>query len=99
ALGKRLTGTMIIYSVLFGVLVANLTYIMVIKAPEYQNLPSNNHTMAREATMERGTISTIDGTVLAQSVRQADGTYKREYPARTLAAHIVGYTSQKFGSA
>lgn len=99
ALGKRLTGTMIIYSVLFGVLVANLTYIMVIKAPEYQNLPSNNHTMAREATMERGTISTIDGTVLAQSVRQEDGTYKREYPAGTLAAHIVGYTSQKFGSA
>ncbi|MEE0706620.1 MAG: FtsW/RodA/SpoVE family cell cycle protein [Adlercreutzia sp.] len=99
ALGKRLTGTMIIYSVLFGVLVANLTYLMVIKAPEYQNMPSNNHTMAREATMERGTISTVDGTVLAQSVRQEDGTYKREYPAGTLAAHIVGYTSQKFGSA
>lgn len=99
ALGKRLTGTMFFYSLLFAVLVANLTYIMVIKAPEYQNMPSNNHTMAREATMERGTISTIDGTVLAQSVRQDDGTYKREYPAGTLAAHVVGYTSQKFGAA
>ena len=99
ALGKRLTGAMLMYSLLFAVLVANLTYIMVIKAPEYQNMPSNNHTIAREAKMERGTISTEDGVVLARSVRQDDGTYKREYPAGTLAAHIVGYSSQKFGTA
>lgn len=39
ALGKRLTGTMIVFSVLFAVLVANLTYLMVIKAPEYQSMP------------------------------------------------------------
>ena len=99
ALGKRLTGTMMIFSLLFAVLVANLTYLMIIKAPEYQNMPSNNHTIAREAQMERGTISTVDGTVLAQSVRQEDGSYRREYPAGTLAAHIVGYASQKFGTA
>ncbi|MCU7584783.1 FtsW/RodA/SpoVE family cell cycle protein [Adlercreutzia muris] len=99
ALGKRLTGTMMIFSLLFAVLVANLTYLMIIKAPEYQNMPSNNHTIAREAQMERGTISTVDGTVLAQSVRQEDGSYQREYPAGTLAAHIVGYASQKFGTA
>ena len=99
ALGKRLTGAMLMYSLLFAVLVANLTYIMIIKAPEYQNMPSNNHTIAREAKMERGTISTEDGVVLARSVRQDDGTYKREYPAGTLAAHIVGYSSQKFGTA
>ena len=60
-LGKRLTGTMIVFSVLFAVLVANLTYLMVIKAPEYQSMPSNNHTIAKEARMERGTISTADG--------------------------------------
>ena len=99
ALGKRLTGAMLMYSLLFAVLVANLTYIMIIKAPEYQNMPSNNHTIAREAKMERGTISTEDGVVLARSVRQDDGTYTREYPAGTLAAHIVGYSSQKFGTA
>ena len=99
ALGKRLTGAMLMYSLLFAVLVANLTYIMIIKAPEYQNMPSNNHTIAREAKMERGTISTEDGVVLARSVRQDDGAYKREYPAGTLAAHIVGYSSQKFGTA
>ncbi|WP_304426949.1 FtsW/RodA/SpoVE family cell cycle protein [uncultured Adlercreutzia sp.] len=99
ALGRRLTGTMMIYSVLFAVLVANLTYLMIIKAPEYQNMPANNHTMVREAKMERGTISTVDGTVLAQSVRQDDGSYVREYPAGTLAAHVVGYASERFGTA
>lgn len=99
ALGKRLTGTMMIFSLLFAVLVANLTYLMIIKAPEYQNMPSNNHTLAREAQMERGTISTVDGVVLAKSVRQDDGSYVREYPAGTLAAHVVGYTSQRFGTA
>ncbi|MEC4184271.1 FtsW/RodA/SpoVE family cell cycle protein [Adlercreutzia sp. R21] len=99
ALGKRLTGAMLMYSLLFAILVANLTYLMIIKAPEYQNMPSNNHTIAREAKMERGTISTVDGVVLARSVRQDDGSYTREYPAGTLAAHIVGYSSQKYGTA
>ncbi|WP_302962021.1 FtsW/RodA/SpoVE family cell cycle protein [uncultured Adlercreutzia sp.] len=99
ALGKRLTGTMMIFSLLFAVLVANLTYLMIIKAPEYQNMASNNHTIAREAKMERGTISTVDGVVLATSVLQEDGSYVREYPAGTLAAHVVGYTSQRFGTA
>ena len=99
ALGKRLTGTMMIFSLLFAVLVANLTYLMIIKAPEYQNMASNNHTIAREAKMERGTISTVDGVVLATSALQEDGSYVREYPAGTLAAHVVGYTSQRFGTA
>jgi peptidoglycan glycosyltransferase len=98
ALGKRLTGAMIVYSVLFAILVANLSYIMIFKASEYQNMPSNNHTIAQQAKIERGTISTEDGVVLAQSVLQSDGTYKREYPAGTLAAHVVGYSSEKYGT-
>ena len=72
---------------------------MVVQADYYQNMAGNNHTIAKEARMERGTISTADGTVLATSVRQEDGSYKREYPAGELAAHIVGYTSQRFGTA
>lgn len=98
ALGKRLTGTLIVFSALFALLVANLTYIMVINAENYQNMPGNNHTLAREAKTERGAIETYDGTVLAQSVRTADGTYEREYPAGDLAAHVVGYVSEQYGT-
>lgn len=98
ALGKRLTNTIIIFSVLFAALVANLTWIMVVNAEAYQNMPGNNHTIAKEAQSERGTISTYDGVVLARSVEQPDGTYAREYPAGDLASHVVGYYSSKYGS-
>ena len=36
--------------------------------------------------------------LLGESIRQADGTYERVYPQGSLAAHAVGYTSQRFGS-
>lgn len=98
ALGKRLTNTMIAFSVLFALLVADLTYIMVIDANRIQNLPSNNHTMQKELNSERGTVSTHDGIVLAKSVEQPDGSFKREYPAGTLAAHVVGYYSMQYGT-
>ena len=87
SLGKRITNTMIAFSVLFALLVANLTMIMVVQADEYKNMPINNHTLVKESKTERGTISTYDNVVLAQSVEQSDGTYKRVYPAGTLAAH------------
>ncbi len=99
SLGKRLTKTMIAFSVLFALLVANLTLIMVVQANDYKNMPSNNHTLAREARTERGTISTYDNVVLAQSVLQDDGTYERVYPSGTLAAHVVGYASEAYGTA
>lgn len=98
SLGKRLTHSMVIFSLLFAALVANLTLIMVIQAEYYQNMEGNNHTIAREARIERGTISTYDGTVLAESVATGDGTYERTYPAGDLASHVVGYTSSQYGS-
>lgn len=98
SLGKRLTGTMIAFSIMFALLVANLTLIMVVQAEEYKNMPINNHTLAKENKTERGTISTYDNVVLAQSVKQEDGTYERVYPAGDLASHVVGYASQTYGT-
>lgn len=98
ALGKRLTNTMIMFSVLFALLVANLTYIMVINAENYRNMPGNGHTIAREAKSERGTISTYDGVVLAESIKDSEGSYERQYPAGDLASHVVGYYSEKYGT-
>lgn len=97
ALGTRLTNTILAFALLFALLVANLTYVMVFKAEEYQNHAANNHTMYKEAKTERGSISTYDGVVLAESLKQDDGTYERTYPQGTLASHVVGYYSQQFG--
>lgn len=98
SLGKRLTSTMVGFSILFALLVANLTLIMVVQASEYQNMPGNNHTMAKEADTERGSISTYDGVVLAESQLGEDGSYERVYPAGDLASHVVGYYSSRYGT-
>lgn len=98
ALGKRLTHLIWFFSIIFAVLIANLTLLMIVNADYYQNLPTNNHTAQRETERERGTISTSDGVVLAQSIDNGDGTYTRIYPAGPLAAHVVGYSSAKYGT-
>ena len=77
SLGKRLTTSIILLSALFVLLVANLTMIMVVQAKEYQNMPGNNHTIAKEATIKRGSISTYDGVILAESVLNDQGVYER----------------------
>ena len=103
SLGKRLTTTLVLLSALFALLVANLTLIMVVQAREYQNMPENNHTLAKMATVKRGSISTSDGVMLAESVpaNPDEGgavTYERTYPAGDLASNVVGYYSQKYGT-
>ena len=98
SLGKRLTNTCLAFALLFALLVANLTMIMVVNAHEYQNMPNNNHTIAHQQNSQRGSISTYDGVTLAKSVKTEDGTYKRVYPSGTLAAHVVGYASTRYGT-
>ncbi|MCL2826418.1 MAG: FtsW/RodA/SpoVE family cell cycle protein [Eggerthellaceae bacterium] len=98
SLGKRLTYLTVVFSALFAILVANLTWIMVINAPTYQNMPGNNHTIARQEQSERGMITTYDGVILAQSVKQDDGYYERVYPAGDMASQVVGYYSDQYGT-
>ena len=98
ALANRLTRTVFLFTALFAVLIGNITYIQVIKASEYQDMPSNNHTINKARFIKRGSIITADGLTLAESIQQADGTYARSYPNGTLAAHVVGYYSQQYGT-
>ena len=98
ALANRLTCTVFLFTALFAVLIGNITYIQVIKASEYQDMPSNNHTINKARFIKRGSIITADGLTLAESIQQADGTYARSYPNGNLAAHVVGYYSQQYGT-
>ena len=98
ALGKRLTALITAFAVLFAALIANLTYLQVINASTIQHMPSNNHTIAKSAYVQRGAIITSDGVTLAESLRQEDGTYLRSYPQGSLAAHTVGYISTRYGT-
>ena len=98
ALGKRLTALITVFSLFFAALIANLTYVQQIDAERIQTLPTNNHTIARSAYVQRGAIITSDGVTLAESTQQPDGTYARSYPQGTLARHTVGYISTQYGS-
>lgn len=98
ALGKRLTSLITVFALLFAALVANLTYVQEIDAERIQSMPSNNHTIARSAYVQRGAIITSDGVTLAESVQQADGSFLRSYPQGSLARHTVGYVSPQYGT-
>jgi cell division protein FtsI/penicillin-binding protein 2/cell division protein FtsW (lipid II flippase) len=99
SLGKRITAVVVVVSLLFAVLIGNLTYLMVFEAPELQNMSTNNHTIAKQEKSQRGTISTSDGSVLARSVKQKNSEkYERKYPAGSLASNVVGYASTQYGT-
>ena len=98
ALSKRLTALTAIFTLLIAALIANLFYIQVVQAKDLQERSTNNHTIARKAYVDRGSILTSDGVTLAESVRQENGTYARSYPQGTLASHTVGYLSTRYGS-
>ena len=99
ALGNRLTALVTTFTLLFAALITNLTYIQVFKADYYRNLPINNHTIVRSSRVQRGSIITIDGLTLAESVLADDGvSYVRAYPQGNTATNVVGYLSTQYGA-
>lgn len=84
----------------FAVLVGAVTYIQVVRGPEYKNDPRNARVVATRTGRERGPILTADEVVLATSTPSSidPKLYVRSYPEGGLYAHTVGYTSVLFGS-
>ena len=98
ALSRRLTALVTTFTIMFAALITNLTVIQVVKAQEYKDLPINNHTIARSAQVQRGSIITSDGITLAESVLTEDGSYVRTYPQGNIATNLVGYLSTQYGA-
>lgn len=98
ALSRRLTALVTTFTIMFAALIANLTMIQVVQAQDYKNLPINNHTIARSAQVQRGSIITADGITLAESVQDEDGSYVRSYPQGNTATNLVGYLSTQYGA-
>lgn len=98
AMGHRLTVITVCFAILYAVLIGALTYTQVVRADYYQNLPTNNHTIARNQKIKRGSISTEDGVVLAESEQGSNGSWKRVYPQGSLASQVVGYSSVQYGA-
>lgn len=97
ALVGRLTGVAWMVTLLTVALVANLSWVQVIHAQALTNDPRNTRNLDKELRAERGAILTSDGVVLARSIRQGDGFFRRTYPSGALAAHATGYYSTRYG--
>ena len=97
-LGKRLTLMITGFACLFALLIGNLTWHMVIYAPEVRADAANNHTLERNNNVHRGAILTSNGVILARSELGENDRWRRVYPEGALAAHVVGYTSVMYGS-
>ncbi len=87
---------------LFGamiLLVATVTWVQVIRGPEYREDPRNARVIASRMGRERGTIITADGVVVAVSRANPSDprVFRREYPEAELYAHSVGFSSVLFG--
>jgi penicillin-binding protein A len=95
--GIRKVGVGII--VLFLAVVAQLTYLQIFRSNDLKNNPNNVRAFIRDVSRPRGPIITVDGSVVAES-KPIDDEFKRqrEYPLKSLFAHVGGYQSIVFGT-
>jgi peptidoglycan glycosyltransferase len=87
--------------VLFVGLIAQLTYLQIIRADDLKNDPNNVRVFLRDYTRPRGLILSADGAILAESQKTDDELEQvRVYPPDTaqLFAHVVGYQAVNLGS-
>lgn len=82
-------------------LLANATYIQVVKAEDYRDDSRNQRQLLYEYGRERGQIvSQFGGTILAQSSKTNDRLqFLRKYRNGPMYAPITGYYSWRYGSA
>lgn len=86
--------------VCFAVLFVQLNRLTVFQAAELNDNPNNTREILRDFSQPRGTVTTADGAVIAQSVPSNDRfELQRQYPEGPLFSAITGYFSFTLGSA
>lgn len=95
AIGKLGLFLMLLFCALF----AQLNYIQFWEAPTLNEKPGNSRPIDQAFNQPRGTVSTADGVIIAQSVPvDTKKKYLREFPERDLYAQITGYFNYNFGA-
>ena len=78
--------------VLFALLVAFTSRWTIFEAASLRANTLNKRGTLEQERIARGPIVADDGTVLARSVREAEGTYTRTYPTGEEFAQAIGYS-------
>lgn len=84
---------------LLAVLFLYLSYIQVFRGDYLAGHPLNHRSAEAAAKVERGTVFDRRGEKLAYSEQDEAGKFVRRYPYGAMAAHVVGYASQRYGQA
>ena len=95
-MNKAISRAFIVVVVLFVALIANLTWIMAVRAGWYQTRPQNRLSINKEMRTKRGDLLGFDGSRIAGSVRRS-GYYYRTYPQGAMAPQLLGYDSAQYG--
>jgi peptidoglycan glycosyltransferase len=79
---------------MFLLLLANANYVQAFQAGSLAGKPGNARTFAEQYQFQRGSITTADNKVIAES-RKVSGiySYQRHYPFGALFAPVTGYDS------
>ncbi|MDO4911017.1 MAG: penicillin-binding protein 2 [Corynebacterium sp.] len=81
------------------VLLVNLTVVMVFSEDKYAKNALDRRQYYKMASIARGSILAADGTVLAQSVADADGLYSRQYVDTPIQwGPVEGFLSDIYGA-
>ena len=88
--------------VLYLVLFVKLNWIQVVQKPSLDANPLNTAQVRRDFNRPRGSISTADGVLLAQSIRNPDTESEfervRVYPEGDLFGQVTGFFSFRYGA-
>ena len=84
-----------LFIAIFVVVIGYMGWFMHTQADTYKN---NSYNSRRQTLLEeqcvRGDILASDGTVLAETIVDEDGSETRTYPQGRVFAHVVGYSSE-----
>jgi len=100
-LSKRIRWMGVFILVCFVAVFVQLNNLQVVQAHKYATAAGNPAVIAARNSQPRGTITTIEGTVLAQSSKAPKGSayaYDRQYPAGPLFGQITGTFSHIYGN-
>ncbi|MDO5388804.1 MAG: penicillin-binding transpeptidase domain-containing protein [Clostridia bacterium] len=81
-----------LYALMFLLLIGYLLKLSLYDSHSFVSNPYNPRLSQSNEGIKRGSIYDANGDVIAEDVKQEDGTFKRVYTNAKYYAHVVGYT-------
>lgn len=94
---KKIIHLLILISALFLLLLSYLLYFNMFMSEKVAANPYNMRQWEEEKLVQRGNIYDRNGLLLAESLKNEDGTSYRSYPEKKLYSHVIGYYSKIYG--